>query len=223
MLLKRSLVSLDHLIDLNQYHQTKKRRLPIDIIDEMLASNKSPTINKSPIAKRKVKKPARFSPQKTVFVRDPSGYCPKCRVFVKGEGVVCEKCEAYWHYQCAGVSQEEVDRDWKEIEFICDLHRDQEKALTMSDICESIPGVSVNGIKGQSTKNIDEILTNIKVHTYKLNVKAKLKDKLDNLVNPLAIEENDGGRQYSLKLNSVTYQFEKKTLVRCIKYGILIN
>ena len=37
---------------------------------------------------------------------NPSGHCPGCRGFVNEIGVVCEQCRAYWHYECANVTQE---------------------------------------------------------------------------------------------------------------------
>ena len=37
-------------------------------------------------------------------------------------GIVCETCDAYWHYVCAELTQEEIDVKWKD-EFYCKLHR----------------------------------------------------------------------------------------------------
>ena len=44
-----------------------------------------------------------------------SGHCPGCRAPVNNgdKGVVCEKCKAYWHYDCANVTQKEPDTVWK--------------------------------------------------------------------------------------------------------------
>ena len=54
---------------------------------------------------------------------EEDGHCPGCKLFVKksDKGVVCFSCVAYWHYGCAGVTEEEV-ANLGEDEFYCREH-----------------------------------------------------------------------------------------------------
>ena len=194
-MLRRSLVNLDCLINLGQVCVTKKRD-PVNIIESML--------NASPKVSRAKRPPVRFSPQRFVVVKKPSGICPKCKVFVKDsdDGVVCGKCVAFWHFQCAGVTQEILDQEWKNIDFLCVKHRDEIDSSSENNAVHLVGGVSQSAL----VENIDTIFSGIKIHAYKLNVREKLKQKLEDMNRESTCVENDGGRQHTLKLNSMTYQ-----------------
>ena len=148
---------------------------------------------------------------------DPSAICPKCKVYVNWDGgVVCGACDAYWHLNCAGVTDEILARDWKDIEYLCDQHRKTDKtdnALILTRRNEVVLPEMVEDDKGETNikqqtmyKTVDMVVSTIKVHSYTLNVKSKLKNKLKSIDGELIVEENDRGRQYTLRLNSVTYQ-----------------
>ena len=185
MMKRKTLVNLDHFIDVKLLKTAvKRRRRPIEILNAMLSLNEC-----SPRRKRVTREPRRYSPQissgKSLFGTGrksvASGICPKCGVFVEGteddDGVVCVTCNAYWHFNCAEVSQQILDNEWKDIEFLCVNHR-----------------------------STSESITNIKLNNYTLNVNEKLKSKLNNINGELTITERDGGCQYKINLNSTSYQ-----------------
>ena len=64
---------------------------------------------------------------------NPSGHCPGCRGFVNEIGVVCEQCRAYWHYECANVTQEQIDTIWKG-DFLCETHRKSSNMSLITNI-----------------------------------------------------------------------------------------
>lgn len=194
------MINLDPLFDLKQYRAVVKEKKPIEIIDEMLYA--SPNISKISRTKRP---PARFSPQ---LDKKPSGRCPKCKNFVRSgdDGVVCGKCEAYLHFQCAGVSQEVIDTEWNNIEFLCDEHK--EKTVPVVGVCAKDEVIRTVDAEGDNGVNIlNKVMSfDLKIHPYTLNVKSKLKQKLEDLNRSMLVENNDSGRQYTLKTNSLTYQ-----------------
>ena len=64
------------------------------------------------------------------FVGDkPKSYCPGCDMYVNEIGVVCVKCDAYWHYQCAKVTAEEVAK-LGDVEFSCYIHEKVDSVAT---------------------------------------------------------------------------------------------
>ena len=184
----KSKVDLDHLFNFIQINEQENQE-PLKVIDEMLSDS-----SKTSRVKRK---PNKYTPQKSTVSRKPSGICPKCNVFVeRGEdGVVCGSCAAYWHYRCAEVTHEILDRDWSGIEFLCTQHREERNINSNLENVEEI-----------NRKKVDMVVSNIKIHSYSLDVKTRLKQKLANIAGEMAIEEKDGGRQYTINLNSVTYQ-----------------
>ena len=54
--------------------------------------------------------------------------------------------------------------------------------------------------------NSDTFTSAIKIHNYTLNINQKLKDKLQNLDTKMSVEIKDHGWQYSISINSTTYQ-----------------
>ena len=128
---------------------------------------------------------------------EPTGVCPKCKKYVKEgeEGVLCTGCQAYWHFECAGVDDDILKNEWNNIDFLCENHNNS----TVSSVEEQ--------------KNIGTLFSDVRVKDYKLNVKEKLKDKLKNIGSPLTIAENDGGRQFTITLNTVSYQIVAQNMV----------
>lgn len=96
MLKRKSLINLDCLFAPKQH--ILRKQYPIDIIDSMLSTE------------RTKKRPARFG----LYVMDDqsTSTCPHCAQYVESDGVVCIKCNAWWHFECAGVSQEILNREW---------------------------------------------------------------------------------------------------------------
>ena len=151
-------------------------------IDKMLVSDRS---------KRSLnRRPARFNG--FVVGNEPSGVCPKCKQYVGSgcKGVLCSGCQAYWHYECAGVSDEILQNEWDGIDFQCNDHK----------------SAGVNIPKIDNSKNIDQLFSDVRIKGFTLNIKEKLKEKLQNISSALHIEKLDGGRQYGVKLNTVSYQ-----------------
>ena len=206
---RRPLVILDHLINLGHLRSVlksyTKKQSPIQVIDNMLTKKHSPR------RKRIVQKPVRYSPQLTNKARpsvvsslEPSGICPKCNVYVKGSdddnGVVCVKCDAFWHFNCADVSQQILDTEWKGIEFVCALHRNENVLVGEKDLMD------LNEASDEYIMMGNSLVSNVKINNYKLNIGEKLQDKLKNLDSKMLVCKRDGGGQYKVNLNSTTYQ-----------------
>ena len=124
------------------------------------------------------------------------------RVYVdNGEkGVVCELCNAYWHYECAKVTQEEIDTIWKE-QFVCEMHRQPTKGVALSKTSDSTAhSINDNRIGG------NPVLVNIKINSYAINKTSLIKFKLNNMESQVNIKEKACQRQHTIKTNSVTYQ-----------------
>ena len=58
---------------------------------------------------------------------DVDSECPGCKKTVEegANGIVCEMCLAYWHYTCAGVTEEIVENMKEEEDFLCIHHREK--------------------------------------------------------------------------------------------------
>ena len=179
------MVNLDRLIAPKQNSGVNCKRLePIEVLDKMLLSE------------RVKKQPERFGSY--IMGGNPSSTCPRCYKYVESEGVVCVSCNAYVHFECAGVTQEEIDSEWDGVDFECDGHN------KTAMVRQTTQKESECDVSNQS--EAEYIFDNVNVNSYKLNVKGKIKEKLANISSPMVIDENDGGRQYTIKLNSVTYQ-----------------
>ena len=143
-----------------------------------------------------------------------SGNCPKCKLYITEEdnGIVCESCKAYWHYHCAGVTQEEVDNLGIE-EFLCVKHRMKNEVM-------SLIVSKANGMEGHSVMNdetvrraTEEVITcQFRIHSYSLNEKKAINKKIKNIDTACVINPKDGGRQFTINVNSVTYQIIKEKL-----------
>ena len=151
------------------------------------------------------------SPQKTprkrvpprrieyVNVDKPSAHCPRCRKFVPDEGVVCSGCNAFWHYTCANVTHEEIEREWGAKEYLCNTHRS--KAVEAED-----------NILGK-TKQTDEVSIRIRINSYTLNPQSTVNKMLTSLNLQSKIEPRDQNQQYYVKLCLPTFQILVANLI----------
>ena len=204
--MRKCYVDLDRLIDLNLYKNlldkscTKLKKVySLEPIRKM-AENENKRIA------RKKRGPARLA---DCFVGKSSSYCPRCDNYVEADdlGVECVECEAYWHYQCAEVTEDEVNALGKQ-EFTCRMHP---KANAV------YPAASIRLTTAGSTSNLskeENILLNAKINPYTLNEIKVLKEKIKNIEKTIEIEAKRCQRQYTVKVNSVTYQLMADNFVK---------
>ena len=197
----------------------------IDIIDsclthQVMSASPKNNRNSSPRKKRANGKYKEF------VINKPTAYCPKCYQYVKhsDEGVVCTQCQAYWHYSCADVTQEELDQNWSGIDYLCSAHREvSQKQISSSIIDKSArkqPVPSNNNAGEQDYLNI----TNIKINSFVLNKNLAIKKKLSDMEENFSVTPKDSKRQYSLKMSTVTYHiFIENIMLIFSKYGYSIK
>ena len=144
--------------------------------------------------------------------KKPSGKCPECKTFVKegDDGVVCGKCDAFLHFECAGVSQEILDQEWKDIEFVCVKHRHGTVEEGQTDVSDTTP---MEEIMTSDSNTEDIVVTMLKVTPYKMNNVANLKKMIKFLNRNLLIESKDMGKQYKVSLGTATYHLLVNNLV----------
>ena len=116
---------------------------------------------------------------------EPSGTCPKCQVYVEDTGVVCEKCQAYWHFPCVGVTQQEVNEKWDDKPFLCPSHR-----ASTPDIC---------CVAASQDLNVGESIVH-RVHSYTLNPQITNRKLLSSLNIKPKIEPRENEEQYYIKI-----------------------
>ena len=205
------MINLDSWLELDNWETEKQRVKGVAVIDQCLINYNQQTMAslgigapgktpKKPMNNIKTLTPRSKKPNpkyyKEYHVNVPVAYCPKCRIYVRDtdKGVVCKQCQAYWHYECANTSQEEIDELWSDRDFQCELHRK-----------------SVEVVKDKVPSNddyfVDENLKvrNIKVNNYVLNEKGVLKTKLNDIDKQADIVPKDGERQYTISLSTPTY------------------
>ena len=146
---------------------------------------------------------------------EASGICPKCNVYVTQQehGIVCESCNAYWHYHCAGVTQEEVDNLENE-EFLCEKHS------VTKEVGVSVLPERKSSESDYIRKATEDVICQFRIHSYSLNGKKAIKKKLKNLDTRYVISMKESGKQYTINLNSVTYQIIKEKLA---EFGEQLN
>ena len=203
------MINLDSWFHLENWTSVCSQPKGVEAIDQCL--KKQPTMKEflkgSPKGPRKspIKKltPRRKNPSPKYYkdhvVNIPVAYCPKCNIYVKDidKGVVCVPCQAYWHYRCANITQQELDENWKDKDFHCELHRDStETEVEKMALVEAPTELPLEG----SIK-----VKNIKINNYSLNEEGSLKNKLADMDKPVKITPKDGNRQYSIKLSTPTY------------------
>ena len=153
--------------------------------------NEKDRVDSTTIDNQKNRRIVKVPSKLTNYIRNKiSDRCPGCRTTVTDgeEGVVCEQCNAYWHYQCAKVTQAEIDTVWKE-EFLCEAHRASNKLFS------NVPNV------GETLHSVT-----IKINPYSLDKLNKVKFKLSHMEGEMEITPKACKRQHTVKVNSVTYQ-----------------
>ena len=186
----------------------------IDIIDSCLthqAEMSAPPSNNRNTSPR-IKRPnAKYNG----FVNKPIAYCPKCHQHVKhsDEGVVCSQCQAYWHYSCAGVTQEELDNNWSGIDYLCLAHREVSEKQILCDVIDQSARKqpALNNNDGcyvvPTQKNTGEVQLLVhRVHSYSLNPKTTVKKHLSNLDLKPKIQARDKEQQYYIKVCPPSYE-----------------
>ena len=127
-----------------------------------------------------------------VIVDKPSGHCPKCRKYVPDKGVMCKGCNAFWHYACAGVSQETLDVEWEGVDWLCKEH-------IMSDAVSIAENTEQNGTLG-------EVKIRVNVNSYTLNPQSTLKKLQKSIQAVSKIDAKDKNQQYYVKLCLPTFE-----------------
>ena len=155
---KHMVVNLDHWLEVKNWPR-KQVEEGVEVIDKCLFLSKS-KMSKSP---RKKTRPGKY---KEFIVDIPVGYCPKCSKYINAEedGVVCRPCQSYWHYDCVGVTQEELDVTWKDVQFLCPFHRNKEIVTTEDDE------------QNDQDNNGKIKIINVKVNDFALNAQKKIKE-----------------------------------------------
>ena len=90
---------------------------------------------------------------------------------------MCSTCAAYWHYECANVTEDDINK-LGDKEFYCMNHKAGSKKVAD---CSS------------------------KVEPYLLNMKSFYKKLMKNLSSKFNCEKKDNGKQYLVTLNTTTY------------------
>ena len=144
----------------------------------------SQVLGKKQRTPRKKNPPSKL--QQYVVVTAPSGICPKCQIYVKEGGVACEKCQAFWHYACVGVCEEELEENWNGKPFLCPEHRGN--SLEAPDV------------------NNGEVKLLVKVHSYSLNPETAVKKLLSSLDIKPKIEPRDDHQQYYVRMSPPSYE-----------------
>ena len=122
--------------------------------------------------------------------KPPTWDCPGCNEIVNENGVVCSSCVAYWHFECAKVSEEFV------------------KGLGIREFyCENHSLIAKNKVVEEASENIDseKVTINVKIVPYVLNNRNLWANQLKNLTKKVKIDVKDNGNQYTIKVNTVTY------------------
>ena len=161
----------------------------------------------------KVKTPQKSTPRKRfpprqndyVIVNKPSGYCPKCRKFVPAEGVLCIECHAFWHFACAEVTNEVLEVEWSDKEFLCAKHR-----------CHNALELPTNSEEPVSIR--------VRVNSYTLHPQSTVNKLLSSLKTQSKIYPKDHNQQYYVKLCLPTFEILVANLLDLGKqWGITIK
>ena len=149
----------------------------------------SPVLEQKQRTQRKKTVPAKLDQ----YVRATAPTCPKCQKYVKhtDDGVACEKCQAFWHYCCAGVSQNEIDENWSGKPFLCQEHRE---ACPLSTVTAS------------EVAQEESVKVMVKVHSYKLNPQLAVKKLLSAFNLKPTIEPREGKQQYYVRICPPTFE-----------------
>ncbi len=115
--------------------------------------------------------------------------CPVCETDAELNTIACEECNAWYHYNCVGLSPTEVKKIHEEVPFVCESCNDNLLCGNSAEIRRSNSSVIVTESHNNSTQpagvnpKIPNIMspetnrhayndsTKLKVPIYKLNVK----------------------------------------------------
>ena len=125
-------------------------------------------------------------------------YCQGCNQYVQAneKGVVCATCVAYWHYECADVSEEDVAKLGKR-EFYCKKHIQDGMEIAETDL---------STVTDDLYQADGGVLTSfIKMLPYVLNDSEVCKKRLKGLSSRYKVTKKDKGKQFTVKVNTVTY------------------
>ena len=200
-------IDLDPWLNLSNWVKQPKEE-GVEVIDKCFLGkavmSKSPKTIRNVTPRKKSTLPSRY---KEFIIDKPVGYCPKCSVYVKetDEGVVCVPCQAYWHYDCVGVTEAELTEKWDGIDFLCPKHR-------------SIKATQVSKLFiAENTKCLDdnnEMRIDMRINNFALNQQAKIKDKLSKMNTEFKISPKDNKRQYYFQMSTPTYHLFIENIVR---------
>ena len=118
---------------------------------------------------------------------------------------------AYWHYECANVTEQILDTEWGNKDFLCPLHqpskvKSQEGIRPNNvEIVKNKRGPDVKGHNEIDGVEKDAIVTTLRVTPYNLNPSSSLKKLRKSLLRNLLIERKDSGKQYKVTLNTATF------------------
>ena len=198
-------------------------------------------VQQSPLPlRRRRTQPTKYTPpksspprrEKVVVVDKPSGVCPKCESFVKGgrddDGVLCVTCNAYWHLDCAEVTYEALESTWKNIDYICSRHNDNVVIHHESPITKSGGEIVLHNKIDENNMPADDCdatkVLMLRVAPYTLNDATVIKQKIKLLECEYDVATKDGGKQYIIQLNTVTYHILISNLINVgSKIGINIR
>ena len=201
-------IDLDPWMQLSNWKWSKKNQSKgVEVIDQCLSQLPSTMAAQVHSPKLTPRKKNINSKYKEFIINKPSGYCPKCRIYVKenDEGVVCNECNAYWHYECANVTQKELDEKWNGVHFQCAEHSHENRKEMITR-----PKIQNKMIEDQSIS-----VRNIKMRNYELNEKTVLKRKLNALDNQVMITPKDNHRQQVVTMSTPTYHIMYENMSTC--------
>ena len=137
--------------------------------------------------------------------RSINSYCPGCNEYVdfNEKAVVCATCVAYWHYGCAKVSDEDVEKLGTD-EFFCSAHSScsSEEAL---DLVRVIKDNNRYDDKDEAMANNYVLVSTVKMLPFVLNDSELCKKRLKWLSSKFKVMKKDKGKQFTVKVNTVTY------------------
>ena len=201
-------IDLDPWIDLDKWGNKKTEiKGVVEVLEKCLPHKitmPTPSRNNRHGTPRKKSMPRKY---KEFFVKEPSGYCPKCFKYVKetDHGVVCPPCQAYWHYTCAGVTQQMLDEEWKDSHFFCIKHRTVDEYQSSETSVDLVKPVTMKEEENNSIPDPNIKIVNARINNYALNVQAKIKEKLSKMEKEFKITPKDSNRQYHLEMSTPTY------------------
>ena len=108
---------------------------------------------------------------------------------------MCTECKAFLHNDCAKVTQEEIDNEWSDKDFLCPKHR----CLPM---VKKNPRVSKSSAESAQTirRTQDEVSIRVRVNAYTLNPQVTVRKLLTSLNCQSNIEPQDQNQQFYVNI-----------------------